>query len=52
MYPVLVQLGAFELRSYGIIIALSFFLGLWLSAVASGRLASPFPKAASAEARA
>jgi len=32
MYPVLVQLGTFELRSYGIIVALSFVLGLWLSA--------------------
>jgi phosphatidylglycerol:prolipoprotein diacylglycerol transferase len=32
MYPVLVHLGTFELRSYGIILALSFFLGLWLSA--------------------
>lgn len=32
MYPVLIQLGSFELRSYGIIVALSFFLGLWLSA--------------------
>ena len=32
MYPVLIQLGTFELRSYGIIVALSFFLGLWLSA--------------------
>lgn len=32
MYPVLVQLGTFELRSYGIIVVLSFFLGLWLSA--------------------
>ena len=31
MYPGLVQLGTFELRSYGIIVALSFFLGLWLS---------------------
>jgi len=31
MYPVLVQLGTFELRSYGIIVALSFFLGRWLS---------------------
>src|SRR3970040_1494846 len=30
MYPVLIQLGTFELRSYGIIVALSFFLGLWL----------------------
>ena len=32
MYPVLVQLGTFELRTYGVIVALSFFLGLWLSA--------------------
>jgi len=32
MYPVLVQLGTFELRSYGVIVALSFLLGLWLSA--------------------
>lgn len=32
MYPVLFQFGTFELRSYGIIVALSFFLGLWLSA--------------------
>lgn len=31
MYPVLVQLGTFELRSYGVIVALSFILGLWLS---------------------
>lgn len=32
MYPVLVQLGAFELRSYGVIVVLSFVLGAWLSA--------------------
>ena len=32
MYPVLIQLGTFELRSYGIIVALSLLLGLWLSA--------------------
>jgi phosphatidylglycerol:prolipoprotein diacylglycerol transferase len=31
MYPVLLQLGSFELRSYGVIVALSFLLGLWLS---------------------
>lgn len=31
MYPVLVQIGTFELRTYGIIVALSFLLGLWLS---------------------
>lgn len=32
MYPVLVQLGTFELRAYGVIVALSFLLALWLSA--------------------
>ena len=32
MYPILVQIGTFELRSYGVIVALSFLLGLWLSA--------------------
>jgi len=32
MYPVLIQIGTFELRSYGVIVALSFLLGLWLSA--------------------
>src|SRR3990172_6382832 len=31
MYPVLVQLGTFELRTYGVIVVLSFFVGLWLS---------------------
>ena len=31
MYPVLFQFGNFELRSYGVIVALSFFTGLWLS---------------------
>jgi len=31
MYPVLVHLGTFELRTYGVIVVLSFFLGLWLS---------------------
>ena len=31
MYPVLLQLGNFELRSFGVIVALSFFIGLWLS---------------------
>ena len=31
MYPVLVKLGTFELRTYGIIVALSFVLGLWLA---------------------
>jgi phosphatidylglycerol:prolipoprotein diacylglycerol transferase len=31
MYPVLFQLGSFELRSYGVIAALSFFIALWVS---------------------
>ena len=31
MYPVLLQLGNFELRSYGVIVALSFLVGLWVS---------------------
>lgn len=31
MYPVLVQVGTFELRTYGVIVVLSFLLGLWLS---------------------
>lgn len=31
MYPVLFQFGHFELRSYGVLVALSFFVGLWLS---------------------
>ena len=31
MYPVLFQIGNFELRSYGIVVALSFLLALWLS---------------------
>jgi phosphatidylglycerol:prolipoprotein diacylglycerol transferase len=31
MYPILFHIGGFELRSYGVIVALSFFLGLWLS---------------------
>jgi phosphatidylglycerol---prolipoprotein diacylglyceryl transferase len=31
MYPVLASFGTFELRSYGIVVLLSFLLGLWLS---------------------
>ncbi len=31
MYPVLFQLDHFELRSYGVLVALSFLTGLWLS---------------------
>ncbi|ODV10054.1 MAG: hypothetical protein ABT20_09210, partial [Rubrivivax sp. SCN 70-15] len=32
MYPVLVQLGGFELRTYGVIVALSFLSALWMGA--------------------
>src|SRR6266508_3181286 len=31
MYPVLWQIGNFELRSYGVIVAASYLLGVWLS---------------------
>ena len=31
MYPVLIQTGTFELRAYGVVVALAFLLGLWLS---------------------
>jgi phosphatidylglycerol:prolipoprotein diacylglycerol transferase len=31
MYPVLLQIGNFELRSYGVIVALSFAIALWMS---------------------
>jgi len=31
VYPVLFQLGHFELRSYGVLVVLAFFTGLWLS---------------------
>ena len=31
MYPILFKLGHFELRSYGVIVALSFLLALWVS---------------------
>ena len=31
MYPVLLKIGTFELRSYGVVVALAFLLGLWLS---------------------
>jgi phosphatidylglycerol:prolipoprotein diacylglycerol transferase len=31
MYPVLFELGAFQVRSYGVIVALSFLLALWMS---------------------
>lgn len=32
MYPVLLEFGGFEIRSYGVIVALSFLIGLWMSA--------------------
>lgn len=31
MYPILVQFGHFEVRSYGVIVALAFIAALWLS---------------------
>jgi phosphatidylglycerol:prolipoprotein diacylglycerol transferase len=31
MYPILFQIGHFELRSYGAIVALTLFIGVWLS---------------------
>lgn len=31
MHPILLQIGSFELRSYGVIVALSFLAGLWLA---------------------
>jgi phosphatidylglycerol:prolipoprotein diacylglycerol transferase len=31
MYPVLFEFGDFQLRSYGVIVALSFLLALWMS---------------------
>ena len=37
MYPVLVEFGHFQLRSYGVIVALSFLLALWMSSKESAR---------------
>lgn len=37
MYPVLLQFGSFEVRSYGVIVALSFLAGLWASTRAAER---------------
>lgn len=31
MYPVLFEFGGFQIRSYGVIVALSFLIGLWMS---------------------
>ena len=31
MYPVLFEFGGFQIRSYGVIVALSFFIALWIS---------------------
>lgn len=37
MYPILFQLGSFELRSYGVIVAFSVFIALWVSTREAGR---------------
>ncbi len=37
MYPVLLQFGNFELRSYGVIFALSLLVGFWLSSKEAAR---------------
>lgn len=31
MYPILLQIGSFELRTYGVIVLLAFLAGLWLA---------------------
>ena len=31
MYPILFELGGFQVRSYGVIVGLSFLLALWMS---------------------
>jgi prolipoprotein diacylglyceryltransferase len=31
MYPVLFQIGNFEIRSYGVIVGLSFLVAVWFS---------------------
>jgi phosphatidylglycerol:prolipoprotein diacylglycerol transferase len=31
MYPVLLEFGGFEIRSYGVVVAVSLLIGLWLS---------------------
>jgi phosphatidylglycerol:prolipoprotein diacylglycerol transferase len=31
MYPVLFEIGGFQIRSYGVIVALSFLIALWMS---------------------
>ena len=41
MYPILLKLGDFELRSYGVIFALSFLAGLWLSRKEAARKGVP-----------
>lgn len=37
MYPILFQLGGLELRSYGVIVAFSVFIALWVSTREAGR---------------
>lgn len=31
MYPILFEIGGFQVRSYGVIVVLSFLLALWMS---------------------
>ena len=31
MYPVLFEFGGFQIRSYGVIVALSFLIALWMT---------------------
>lgn len=38
MYPILLQFGQFELRSYGVIVILSFLAALWLSKKEAARI--------------
>lgn len=37
MYPILLDIGSFELRSYGVIVALSFLAALWLATKEAAR---------------
>jgi len=37
MYPILFQIGHFELRSYSVIVGLAFVVGLWMATKEAGR---------------
>jgi phosphatidylglycerol---prolipoprotein diacylglyceryl transferase len=37
MYPILFEFGGFQIRSYGVIVGLSFLLALWMSAREASR---------------